>query len=110
MECWNLAFNAQGLKVIIVVVHVGTIKMYVGAMKSFLENERGGQNKMKISLSQKMWWNFATKKKNQTTQKKGEYKEQNGRTYVQRTTKEGKPHKKHQVLKPLLVARSISNK
>jgi hypothetical protein len=55
MECWNLAFNAQGLKVIIVVVHVGTIKMYVGAMKSFLENERGGQNKMKISLSQKMW-------------------------------------------------------
>jgi hypothetical protein len=29
---------------------------------------------------------------------------------TKRTTKEGEPHKEHQVLKPLLVARSISNK
>jgi hypothetical protein len=29
MKCGNLTFNAQGSKVIIVVVHVGLIKIYV---------------------------------------------------------------------------------
>ncbi len=45
--------------------------------------------------------------------KKGEYKEQNGRTHVQedkRTTQEGKPQGEWQVFKPLPIARSISNK
>jgi hypothetical protein len=45
--------------------------------------------------------------------KKGEYKEQNGRTHVQedkRTTQEGKPQLEHQVLEPPPIARSISNK
>jgi hypothetical protein len=44
---------------------------------------------------------------------KGEYKEQNGRTHVQedkKTTKEGEPQGEHQVLEPLPVMRSISNK
>ncbi len=44
-------------------------------------------------------------------QKKVEYKEQNGRTHVQkdkRTTKEGKPQGEHQVPKPLPVVISIS--
>jgi hypothetical protein len=38
---------------------------------------------------------------NQSTQKKGEYKEQNGRTRIQedkRTTQEGKQQREHQVL------------
>jgi hypothetical protein len=31
MECRNAAFNAQGSKVIIVVVQVGAVKIYVAA-------------------------------------------------------------------------------
>ncbi len=31
MKCWNSAFNAQGWRVIIVVVHVGAVKIYVAA-------------------------------------------------------------------------------
>ncbi len=45
--------------------------------------------------------------------KKGEYKEQNGRTHIQKkkkSTKKGEPQKEHQVLEPLLVTRNISNK
>jgi NADH:ubiquinone oxidoreductase subunit 6 (subunit J) len=29
MKCWNSAFNAQGSRVIIVVVHVGAVQIYV---------------------------------------------------------------------------------
>ncbi len=29
MKCWNSAFNAQGSRVIIVVVQVGAVKIYV---------------------------------------------------------------------------------
>ncbi len=32
MKCWNSAFNAQGSRVIIVVVHVGAVKIYVAVM------------------------------------------------------------------------------
>ncbi len=45
--------------------------------------------------------------------KKGECKKQNGRTHVQKdkkSTKKGEPQREHQVLEPLLVTRSISNK
>jgi hypothetical protein len=45
--------------------------------------------------------------------KKGENKEQNRRTHIQkdnRTTKEGEPQRELQVLKPPLVVRSISNR
>jgi hypothetical protein len=29
MKCWNSAFNTQGLRIIIVVVHVGAVKIYM---------------------------------------------------------------------------------
>jgi hypothetical protein len=29
MKCWNPAFSAQGLKIIIVLVQVGAMKIYV---------------------------------------------------------------------------------
>jgi hypothetical protein len=29
MKCWNSAFNAQGSRVIIEVVQVGTVKIYI---------------------------------------------------------------------------------
>jgi hypothetical protein len=32
MKCWNSAFNAQGSRVIIVVVQVGAVKIYVSAV------------------------------------------------------------------------------
>ncbi len=33
MKCWNSAFNAQGSRVIIVVVQVRAVKMYVAVME-----------------------------------------------------------------------------
>ncbi len=50
MRCWNSAFNAQGSRVIIVVVEVGVVKISVAAVKAFREKERG----MKLSLTPKL--------------------------------------------------------
>jgi hypothetical protein len=33
MKCWNSAFNAQGSRVIIVIVHVRAVKIYVAQEK-----------------------------------------------------------------------------
>jgi len=47
----NSAFNAQGSRLIIVVVLVGAVKIYVAAVEALLrKKERQGQNKMKLSL------------------------------------------------------------
>ncbi len=40
MKCWNLTFNAQGLKIIIVVIQVGLVKIFVTAMEAFKKKER----------------------------------------------------------------------
>jgi len=40
MKCWNLPSNAQGLKIIIVVVQVGVVKIYVATMESPRQKER----------------------------------------------------------------------
>jgi hypothetical protein len=40
MKCWNSTFNAQGLRVIIVVVHVGIVKIYVVVVKVIRKKER----------------------------------------------------------------------
>ncbi len=59
MKCWNSASNAQGLKVIIVVVQVRAVKIYVAAMEAFRKKERGDETQFttkiggKISLSLK---------------------------------------------------------
>ncbi len=37
---WNSAFNAQGWGVIIVVVHVGPVKIYVAAVEALKKKER----------------------------------------------------------------------
>ncbi len=39
MKCWNSAFNAQGSRVIIVVVQVGEVRIYVVAVKALRQNE-----------------------------------------------------------------------
>jgi hypothetical protein len=41
MKCWNSAFNAQGSRVIIVVVPVGAVKIYVAAVEALRKKERG---------------------------------------------------------------------
>jgi len=62
MKWWNSAFNAQGSRVIIVVVQVGTVKIYVAAVEELRKNERQGQNQMKLRLAPKVvqfhFWAF----------------------------------------------------
>jgi hypothetical protein len=42
MKCCNLTFNAQGSRVIIVVVQVGAVKIYA-AVEALRTNERGDE-------------------------------------------------------------------
>jgi hypothetical protein len=54
MKCWNSAFNAQGSRVIIVVVHVGTVKIYVASMSSGDTEEKGKTGWS--SVYHQNWW------------------------------------------------------
>ncbi len=60
MKQWNFTFNAQGSRIIIIVVQVGTMKIYVIVMEVFKKKER--ENKMKFNLPQKngVFLNFTT--------------------------------------------------
>ncbi len=50
MKCWHSAFNAQGSRVIIVVVHIGAMKIYVArCRRSWKRN-----HKMKLTLPPKL--------------------------------------------------------
>jgi hypothetical protein len=40
MKCWNSAFHARGLRVIIVVVQVRAMKIYVAAVEALKKKER----------------------------------------------------------------------
>jgi hypothetical protein len=44
MKCWNSGFNAQGSRVIIVVVQVEAVKICVPAMEALRKNEKKGWN------------------------------------------------------------------
>jgi hypothetical protein len=51
VKCWNLAFTAQGLRLIIVVVQVGAVKKYVTAVETqFTTNIVGGKTSLGPSL------------------------------------------------------------
>jgi hypothetical protein len=39
MQCWNSAFNAQGSRVITLVVQVGAVKIYVAAVEALRKKE-----------------------------------------------------------------------
>ncbi len=39
MKCWNSAFNAQGSRVIIIIVQVGAAKIYVAAVQELRKKE-----------------------------------------------------------------------
>jgi hypothetical protein len=54
MKCWNAAFNAQGLRVIIVVVQVGVVsRIYVAASKP---SSGGAQETGWNSVYHQNWW------------------------------------------------------
>ncbi len=40
MKCWRSALNAQGLRLIMVVVQLGAVKIYVATVEAVKENER----------------------------------------------------------------------
>jgi hypothetical protein len=53
VEFWNSAFNAQGSRVIMILVQVGAVKIYVAAAEQW---RRWGKRKdrMKLNLSPKL--------------------------------------------------------
>ncbi len=53
MKCWNSAFNAQGSKLIIVVVQVKAVKMYVTAVKALRKNKRGDETQVTTKIGGK---------------------------------------------------------
>jgi hypothetical protein len=56
MKCWNSAFNAQGSRVIIVVVQVRAVKIYVAAMEALKKKERGMKLSLPLKLVEKLVW------------------------------------------------------
>jgi NADH:ubiquinone oxidoreductase subunit 6 (subunit J) len=55
MKCWNSAFNAQGLRVIIVVVHVGAVQIYVAAVQVLKKKETQDES-LPPELVEKLVW------------------------------------------------------
>jgi len=53
MKCWNSTFNAQGLRIIIVVVQVGAVKIYVTAVKALMKKERGDETQFTTKIGGK---------------------------------------------------------
>jgi cell shape-determining protein MreD len=40
MKCWNPLFNAQGSRLILVIVRVGEVEIYVAAIEALRQKER----------------------------------------------------------------------
>jgi hypothetical protein len=53
MKCWNPAFNAQGSRVIIVIVQVRAVKIYVAAMEATRKKERQDETQFITKISGK---------------------------------------------------------
>jgi len=51
MKCWNSAFNAQGLRVIIVVVQVRAVKIHVAPVEALRKNERQDETQFTTKIS-----------------------------------------------------------
>ncbi len=54
MKCWSSAFNAQDLRVIVVVVQVGTIKIYVAAVEALEKGKRGWNSQFTTKVGGKL--------------------------------------------------------
>jgi hypothetical protein len=53
MKCGNSALNAQGLRVIIVVVHVRVVKIYVAAVQALRKKERQDETQFTTKIGGK---------------------------------------------------------
>jgi len=53
MKYWNSAFNAQGSRVIIVVLEVGAVKIYVAAVDCLMKKERGDETQLTTKIGGK---------------------------------------------------------
>jgi hypothetical protein len=53
MKCWNSAFNAQGSRIIIVIVQVGAVKIYVAAVEALRKKERGDETQFTTKIGGK---------------------------------------------------------
>ncbi len=53
MKCWNSAFNAQGSRLIIVVVQVGAVKIYVAAVEALTKKERQDETQFTTKIGGK---------------------------------------------------------
>jgi hypothetical protein len=53
MKCGNSAFNAQGSRVIIVVVQVGAVKIYVGVVEALMKKEREDETQFTTKIGGK---------------------------------------------------------
>jgi hypothetical protein len=50
MKCWYSAFNAQGSRLIIVVVQLGAVKIYVAAVEALRKKERGDETQFTTQI------------------------------------------------------------
>jgi hypothetical protein len=50
MKCWYSAFNAQVLRLIIVVVQLGAVKIYVAAVEALTKKERQGETQFTTKI------------------------------------------------------------
>jgi hypothetical protein len=50
MKCWNSAFNAQGSRLIIVLVQVGAVKIYVAAVEARRKKERQDETRFTTKI------------------------------------------------------------
>jgi hypothetical protein len=53
MKCWNSALNAQGSRLIIVVVQVGAVKIYVAAVEALRNKERQDETQFSTKIGGK---------------------------------------------------------
>jgi hypothetical protein len=53
MKCWNSASNAQGSRVIIVVIQVGAVKIYVRAVDALRKKERQDETQIMTKIGGK---------------------------------------------------------
>jgi len=53
MKCWNSAFNAQGWRVIRVVLQVGVVKIYIAAVEVLMQKERQDETQFTTKIGEK---------------------------------------------------------
>jgi hypothetical protein len=53
MKCWNSAFDAQGWRIVIVVLQVGAVKIHVSAVEALRQKERQDETQFTIKIAGK---------------------------------------------------------